>query len=296
MPIDVNSLKSLFQRGTRAAMHPLFNAKKLRATFAEPPKDFRELPRFYVEHLKSLFQDPKKLKLALTDITPLTLLGVAAAIPAVSAVSRLMPHRKVQTITGGIGNVLGGQLMQRTGLLGGTLGGLAGEAIGRIVGSPFDRAKVPDVSTLAASMAAPRLIKAQDIENKVMGVLGAKTAEEIQGIRVVNPTTSDASIGGANPRLADIPQQYGDNRTVSNRGKWRPDIDTLVEAILVRPEGLNNLVGKDRAAGPSAGSLYNQMDGLHHDLLNPFDAGAQSPAGISGVPGKRLKDRALPAT
>jgi len=297
MPIDVQSLKGLFQRGSRAALHPLFNAKQLKETFAEPPKSYKALPQFYFDHLKKVFSDPKKLKLALTDITPLTILGLAGAIPAVGAVSRMMPHRKVQTITGGIGNILGGQLMQRTGLIGGSLGGLAGEALGRVIGSPFDRARVPDISTLAASMAAPRIHQAQNISEKMRDAIGvAKTGFEHEGIREPNPTTHDESIGGSSPYLADIPQQYGNNRSVANRGKWRPDIDTLVEAILVRPEGLNNLVGKDHAAGSSAGGQYNRIDGLHHDPLHPFDRGSQTPAGISGIPGKRIHDRALPAT
>jgi len=118
-----------------------------------------------------LFSDPKKLKLALTDITPLTILGLAGAVPSIGAVSRLMPHRKVQTITGGIGNIIGGQLMQRTGLIGGTLGGLTGEALGRLIGSPFDKARVPDASTLAASMMAPRIQKAQGLEERIQSVL-----------------------------------------------------------------------------------------------------------------------------
>jgi len=564
MPIDVQSLKGLFQRGSRAALHPLFNAKQLKSTFAEPPKDYKALPRFYIDHLKSLFSDPKKLKLALTDITPLTILGLAGAVPSIGAVSRLMPHRKVQTITGGIGNIIGGQLMQRTGLIGGTLGGLTGEALGRLIGSPFDKARVPDASTLAASMMAPRIQKAQGLEERIQSVLSnplgktggvddqtfsvdamtyptkslheiidetptktvpisafekhmnnkvwsiehpdhediryspkqvvklinsgtypegdeqqhdrriasadmsypiivagwnnvildgnhrlakalaeghehlavkvlteipeslkqvgspttrhlpkkaaddhvyskgtegknkrydvhqndknvayavvrpkstegdgpwvgglyvhpehrshglahqmlrnieedhagqtvrlrakpykdkgmdtdtlvaaykrwgftpydpdeptrlkkeiPKVAEEIQGIRVINPTTHDESIGGSNPRLADIPQQYGDPRSVANRGKWRPDIDTLIQAILVSPEGMNEIVEKDHAATPSAGSLYNQMEGLHHDQLQLYYADNPSTAGISGIPGKRIKDRALPKT
>jgi hypothetical protein len=119
-----------------------------------------------------------------------------------------------------------------------------------------------------------------------------KVGQEIQGIREPNPTTSDESIGGSNPRLADIPQQYGNPRTVADRGKFRPDINTLIEAIRLRSGGLNSIVGKDQAASPSAGGMYNQMEGLHHDQLQSHP----SSAGISGVPGRHIKDRALPLT
>lgn len=295
MPIDLQSIKNLVRRGTQVALHPMFNARKLRETFAEPPTDYKSLPGFYLKHLRSVFKDPAKLKMALTDITPLTVMGLAGAVPAIRALTRLMPHRKIQTITGGLGNILGGQLMQRTGLIGGTLGGLAGEALGRIVGSPFDRSKVHNISSLAASMASPRTQTAQVLEDRVRAVLAPKVGFEIQGIREPNPTTSDASIGSENPRLLDVPRQYGDHRTVANRGKYRPDIDTLIQAIVVGTD-LNSFVGKGHAATPNASSFYGRMEGLHHDPLHPYDLGGPSSAGISGVPGKHIKDRVLPET
>lgn len=296
MPIDFDQIQNVLRRGSRTALTPLFRARELKETFKEPPKDFRKLPGFYVEHLKSLFKDPKKLKLALTDVTPLSLAGLASAGPALAMVAKLMPHRKVQTYLGGLGNILGGQLMQRTGIIGGSLGGLAGEAVGRMIGAPFDRTKLRDAMDLATSMAQPRAMKAQMLEERAQGLV-PKMGMEHQGIREPSPTVSDASIGGSNPRLADVPRQYGTADTVKNRGKWRPDIDTLLEAVTVLTGNtMTPVVSKNQASSPSAASQFNQLEGLHHDPLSMYHPAANSIGGIGGLPGKNIKDREIPET
>lgn len=294
MPLSLDKFREVGRRLSQTATKPLLHGKALSKAFPETPKEYSKLPAFYLNHLRELFRDPKKLKLALTDITPLGLFGLATTIPAIHGLTKLMPHRKVQTITGGIGNLIGGQLMQRTGLIGSGLGGLVGEAVGRIVGSPFDRpaARPKDIMDLTGSMIDARGERAQAIENKVRGLIG-KSAMEHQGIREPNPTTHDESIGSTNPRLLDVPLEYGNIRSVKNRGKWRPDIDTLNEALLfLNPAP--SLMAKDRFTDPT--TYYNQMDGLHHDPLHLYENSHSSVAGISGVPGKRIKDRGVPET
>jgi len=300
-------------------MTPLFHGDALRSAFKEPPDKFRELPEFYVNHLKTLFKDPKKLKLALTDVTPLTIIGLLTAAPAIAGLAAAMPHRRVQTLTGGLGNLLGGQLMQRTGITGGILGAVAGEALGRAVGSPFDRRQPPDVSDALSGALATQVGRARrvtggldDLLARTETKLGAdetpssldnivlllkvsrvKRAMEHQGIREPNPTTHDASIGGSNPRLLDVPGQYGDRRrSVPGYGKTRPDIDTLNQGIMLA-NPTPSIMAKDHATDNTTG--YNQMDGLHHDPMPMYER-AQSIAGIGGVPFKRIKDRNLPET
>ena len=143
----------------RLVNKPLLHGKELAKSFAEPPAAFKDLPAFYMQHLRSLFKDPKKLKLALTDITPLSALGLLTAVPSAMAANKLMPHRRMQNIAGMVGNILGGQVMQRTGLIGGLLGAVTGETLGRTIAMPFERnrSRAPDISQALSDAASSQI-------------------------------------------------------------------------------------------------------------------------------------------
>lgn len=256
---------------------PLVNRVALTQSFKEAPKEWSKLPAHYVDHLKSLWRDPKKLRLALTDVTPLSVVTTALSIPATLKLLEHQPKRRAQTVGGFIGNTLGGQLMQRTGLVGGLLGAIAGEALGRIVAAPLDRQRGPvaeAVSHAVASKLKPAANvahKADDLLQRVQASLGEKTSSQdtkvafsSQSPGYAAPNITGDGIAGQHPSLQDVPGQLGSRDSIADRGNSRPDSDTL--------QGLLRFLGAFQTQ--TNGSVSTGL--LPSDLVGPDDAATSS--------------------
>lgn len=233
---DFSNIQSMLGQLNR----PLFREKELTRAFEAPPADWGSLPAYYMRHIKSLLSNPAKLKLALGDVTPLSILGLATAGPSLYAALKLQPHKKMQAVAGAIGNLLGGQMMQRTGLTGGILGSFAGEGLGRAVGSLLTPASKPP--NVLADVASGRIDKLRSVNQKIDQILGGvqeKLGYEIDdAIRVPDMNTTEANIGGAAQALQTRPDEYYHQRNVSNRGKTRPDDYSFMRLLntLLTPE------------------------------------------------------------
>lgn len=221
---------------------PLVRRQALQKAFTEPPKEWRALPRYYIEHLKQVFSDPKKMMLALTDITPLSLLTTGLTIPATAKLLKRYPDRRTETAAGFLGNILGGQVMQRTGIFGGLLGSLGGEAIGRTLAMPFTRGAAPVRMTLSNQLsrmrsAPQRIDQALGTVQQGLGVdkLGAESMfgpGGSDGVNQHNPETTESNIGGTIAELQEHPGQQQRSRDfIANRGKPIAFGDTLGEVI-----------------------------------------------------------------
>lgn len=279
--LSVPELKDILQFVAQKANAPLVNQSALRQAFAPQPATFKALPQFYLQHLKQVFSDPKKLRLALTDITPLSLVTNALSVPATLKLLKMYPHRKAETISGAIGNVLGGQVMQRTGIIGGLLGGLGGEALGRLVARPFAGSRKQAPNPLAE-----RLQKIRDTGQKIDAILGAAQeklsadtafgpgAGGSDGMQAPLQSTTDASIGGPPPDLQDIPGQQGNRHSISNRGKTIGTGDTLLGELI-------RLLGTGTVESHRAGDPLGQ-----HVDFDPLFDGETATAIPGNVPTK----------
>lgn len=161
-------LKDLLAFAARKANEPLLQREQLRRAFSAPPDALQALPGHYLRHLREVFSDPRKLRLALTDVTPLSLLTNALTIPATIKMLKMYPERRTETVMGAIGNILGGQLMQRTGIAGGILGGLGGEVLGRLLAQPLTHTR-----RRRAGAVAERIQGLRDAGQKIDAVLEA---------------------------------------------------------------------------------------------------------------------------
>lgn len=205
---------------------PLVNRGALQQLFARPPKDLKQLPKFYKDHLVGLLKDKRKLRAAMTDVTPLSMVTNALTIPATLKLLKMYPHQRVATLAGAVGNVLGGQLMQRTGIIGGLLGGAGGEVLGRLLARPFSSAKrkLPGVLTERIQSVRAAQQHMDDVLDAVQQKLGADKRAAMEGaggadgMTEHNPTTTDASIGGTPPAIQPHPGEQG-RKSIAERGK-----------------------------------------------------------------------------
>lgn len=262
---------------------PLRNASALTKAFEAPPAQWSALPAYYMRHLKSVFSDPGKMRMAMTDVTPLSLLGMLTAGPSLVAALKLQPHRKAQAIAGAIGNMLGGQVMQRTGLLGGLLGSVAGEGLGRAAGATLFPSRKP--TNVLADVALNRIDKVRSVNQKIDDLLGGvqdKLGFEIgvNGPRVPDITTTESDIGGAPQMLQTRPDEQYHQRNVADRGKTRPEDYSFLRLL-------------DALRTPEEKDPYQQwLQGM--DVFpSQWDKDAPSSSGITGAERKPLPDKKI---
>jgi len=239
-------LKDLLQFVAQKANAPLIHKTELRKAFRSPPKTIRELPKHYLNHLRDVLSDPRKLRLALTDITPLSLATNVLTLPATLKLLQMYPHRRAETLMGAVGNVLGGQIMQRTGIAGGVLGGLSGEALGRLLARPFTsgaRKRLPSPITNRLQTLRDTGARIDDVLDAAQQKLGADTMHGpggAEGMTQHEQHVTEEHIGGSMPELQDIPGQQGNRKSISGRGNTIETGDTLV-GNLIRLLGLGTV-------------------------------------------------------
>jgi hypothetical protein len=283
------ALKDRMRQAAEFANKPMLQREALQHVFAGPPKELSALPKYYMQHLRQVFASPRNLRLALTDLTPLGLLQTALTVPAAAHMLGAMPNRKLETMSGLAGNVLGGQLMQRTGLMGGLLGGLAGEVAGRAVAMPFSKRKSRDALSETADN---RIQKIRDTAQRLDDLLGS-AQEKIgtiatnvgyggaEGMTQPNPTVMDAEFAGTSPRLQPIPGEQGSRQSIANRGKTIDGGDNLMGTLI-------RILGKGT---PLEASFTDDSVSQHTDFEAIWDGYSSTIGGVPNV-NKRIKDRA----
>ena len=278
---DLAKIQQMFDHLNR----PLVRAKEMTKAFEPMPATWSALPAYYMRHLKSVLSNPDKLRLAMGDVTPMSILGLATAGPSMLGAIKAQPHKRLQAIAGALGNLLGGQVMQRTGFVGGLLGSFAGEGLGRALGAAVTPARHP--SNVLADVASGRIDKLRGVNQKIDDILGGvqdKIGFEIDNaIRVPDIQTTEANIGGTAPALQTRPEEQYHNRNVASRGKTRPDDYPFLRML----SGLSEQVG-----GYEKDPLQQMMQGMN---LMPAGWGQKVPStsGLESDPRKPIPDRQI---